>query len=558
MDGLGLTMFLPLLKMVNDSESTPNLGKLSYVVDLLNFLGLDLTIISILILMLIFFISKGFLSYFGNLYKINVLQWFIKNIRFKHIKQLRQLDFRYFVTADVGRIQNTLTGEVSRVAQSYRNYFSAMQAMVLVIVYMGFAFYIDYQFAILVSIGGLITNFLFKKLYQKTKGTSRRLTGETSLFQGLIIQSIANFKYLKATGSLMKYSKKLKDSVNDIEKSNKLIGKLDAILNAAREPILVIVVVVVIIIQIKFLGSEMGPILMSLLFFYRALTYLMQMQVFYNKFLGVSGSLENTKLFETELRNNKERLGNSDITGTIEQLKLNGLKFHYGDKKVINEVNLSINKFETVAFVGESGSGKTTLVNILVGLLPVEKGFYSINNIDSREVNMSSFQNRIGYITQDPVIFNDTVFNNVTFWAEKSEQNLLRFKKALKQAAIFEYVDSLTEKEDAVLGNNGVNLSGGQRQRISIARELFKEVEILVLDEATSALDSETERSIQENIDKLSGKYTIFIVAHRISTIKNADRIVILNEGNIRAMGTFNNLIKESEYFKKLVEFQEI
>jgi subfamily B ATP-binding cassette protein MsbA len=164
----------------------------------------------------------------------------------------------------------------------------------------------------------------------------------------------------------------------------------------------------------------------------------------------------------------------------------------------------------------------------------------------------------VGYITQDPVIFNDTVFNNISFWGAESEFNKKRFWTAVKQAAIFDFIDELPNKVQMVLGNNRVNLSGGQRRRISIARELFKEVEILILDEATSALDSETEKAIQRNIDDLKGDYTILIIAHRISTIKNADRIVVMKNGKISHINNFSDLIEESKYFRKLVELQEI
>ncbi|WP_265163909.1 ATP-binding cassette domain-containing protein [Salinimicrobium tongyeongense] len=176
----------------------------------------------------------------------------------------------------------------------------------------------------------------------------------------------------------------------------------------------------------------------------------------------------------------------------------------------------------------------------------------------SDRLDMMSLQERIGYITQDPVIFGDTLFNNVTFWAEDNEKNRQKFWKAIEQAAILDFVHELPAKEETILGNNGVNLSGGQRQRISIARELFKQVEILILDEATSALDSETERAIQTNIEKLKGSYTMLIVAHRIATIKNADKIVVMKNGEIADIGEFKDLVAHSSYFGKLVALQEI
>lgn len=560
LDGFGLTMFLPLLQMVSDSSQVDpeSLGNLRFLVDIFGQVGLPLNLISILVLMLIFFFGKGLVQYIGGAYNVNIREWFIKRLRLENIKGLNSLAYKYFVMADVGRIQNTLTGEVDRVAGSYFNYFKAFEYGILVAVYMGFAFTINAQFALLVTIGGILTNFLYKKLYENTRGVSRKLTGENNVFQSLIIQNVSNFKYLKATGSLDKYGRKLEDSVQKIQVSNKKIGKLDVLLTAGREPILITVVVSVIIIQTTFLGSDLGSIIISLIFFYRALNYLMQMQVRWNKFLSFSGSLENMASFGKELRRNKEQNGSEPLPGPIQNLSLKNISFKYNDTLILENLSFSVEKNETIAFVGESGSGKTTLVNILAGLLPVNSGGFFVNGKDSSNIEIKELQKRIGYITQDPVIFNDTLFNNVTFWAERNQENLEKFWKAVKQASLYSFTTELTNQENEILGNNGVNLSGGQRQRVSIARELFKDVEILILDEATSALDSETEKAIQQNIDRLKGDYTILIVAHRISTIKNADKIVVMKNRGISKIGSFNELTLKSSYFKKLVELQEI
>lgn len=560
LDGLGLTMFLPLLHMVNDSSEVDenSLGNLQFLIVFLENIGVSLTLFSILSIMALFFFAKGIVQYLAGVYRVNIQEWFIRNLRVRNIKNLNNLAYKYFVISDIGRIQNTLTGEIDRVAAAYFNYTKAFESLVLVAVYMGFAFYIDVQFALLVTVGGVLTNFLYKNLYKKTKGLSRELTQENNIFQSLIIQNVGNYKYLKATGSLNNYGKKLRESVLKIRDSKRRIGKIDALLTAGREPILIIVVVAVIYIQTALFGSALGPILMSLLFFYRALNYLIQMQLRWNKFLSVSGSLENIKEFEKELKANKQSTGSIEITEPVQNLALNNVYFYYDKTAVLKDINLKIDQHETIAFVGESGSGKTTLVNIIAGLLPVMKGNYAINSYNSQDLSMSSFQEKIGYITQDPVIFGDSLFNNITFWGKKIEENIERFWKAVDQAAILNFVKDLPGQEETILGANGVNLSGGQRQRISIARELYKKVEILILDEATSALDSETEKAIQNNIESLKGNYTILIVAHRIATIKNADRIVVMKEGKVTDVGSFDELVETSTYFSKLVALQEI
>lgn len=561
LDGMGLTMFLPLLQMADGKNSTDSesLGNLGFFVEGLNNIGIDLTLINALIFLMVFFALKGIATYASNVYKIYVRQFFIRTLRLNLVDGFTKYSFKSFVLSDIGRIQNTLTGEVARLSTAYISYFTCFQNMILVIVYMFFAFMVDWKFALLTSLGGILTNLIYRTIYKKTKQQSSLLTKSTSDFQGLIIQFIQNFKYLKATGVLNDYSDKLSTSVKTVETVNTSIGKLDARISSSREPLLIAVICCVIILQIYVMEGTLASVLISLLFFYRALTSLMGIQSNYNTFLSVSGSLENMTDFEKELGSNRESNGEKLIEKFTESIVLRNVNFGYTDDNgILNGVNLTIEKNQTIAFVGESGSGKTTLVSIISGLIKPNFGQILIDNINIQEIDIRSYQKRIGYISQDPVIFNDTLFNNVSFWATDTDVNRQLFEKALRQASIFDFVEGLPEKGDTLLGNNGINLSGGQKQRISIARELYKNIDILILDEATSALDSENERNIQDNIENLQGEYTIIIIAHRLSTVKKADLIYLMDQGTIVESGNFSRLIDKSSKFKKMVEVQDI
>lgn len=560
LDGFGLTMFLPLLQMVSGDGTvdTEQMGALSFLVDGAEGMGLSMTLMSVLIFMIGFFVFKGIASYLKELYNVLLRQSFIKTIRLRLLNALNTMSFKSFITSDAGQIQNTMSGEVDKVALGFATYFGAFQQGVMVFVYLGFAFFINVQFAILVTIGGVLTNFLYKVIYSRTKDASRKLTGSSHLYQGLIIQHVGNFKYLRATGMVETHSEKLKDNIFDIEKSRKKIGILSGIGNAAREPLLVIVVAAVILIQIKLLNGAMGAILISLLFFYRALSSLMSMQQSWNSFLSVSGSLENMQNFQQELDLSKEKPGNVNFDTFKNDIQCVDLSFSFGETKVLKHINLEIPKNKSVAFVGESGSGKTTLVNVLAGLLDPHQGDVLIDGQSIQSLNKINYQKRIGYITQEAVIFNDTIYNNISFWAEKTPENLKRFEKATAQAALAEFIQELPGKEETELGNNGINVSGGQKQRISIARELFKDIDILIMDEATSALDSETEKAIQESIEELQGQYTLIIVAHRLATIRNVDKVVYMHKGRIEKQGSFKELVDTLPRFKKMVELQEL
>jgi len=562
MDGLGLAMFLPLLEFVADSgraATTDSMGNLAFILDGIEALGLELTLTVVLLTMLSFFVLKG-IAKFGATY-LNVIyqQYFIRKIRIENINALTQYSYNAFVTADAGNIQNTLSGEVERVVQAFARFSQLLQQSVLLLTYAALAFLANPEFAIFVVIGGGLSHFLFTTLYKRTKALSRKLVRSNSDFQGLLIQEVAFFKYLKATGSIQTYAQNLIDKVYEIEDRVRKMGVLNAIMIGAREPIMIGIVVLVILAQVTLMGGQLSTIILSLLFFYRGLSALMSVQTSYNMFLSFSGSVDNMRVFLDDLESHAEPEGEytqRDLSGRME---LENVSFSYlPESRTLSNIELNIQAKETLALVGESGSGKSTLMNLLSGLLRPDSGRIVIDGRDLNDWDVRALQTRIGYITQEPVIFDDSIFHNVTFWAERTPEEEQHVWEALDRASIADFIRDLPDGLDTRLGQNGISLSGGQKQRISIARELYKEVDFLFMDEATSALDSETERSIQQSIDRLKGKYTIIIIAHRLSTIKNADRVVVLKQGRIDQIGTYRQLVKESVSFGRMVEMQEV
>jgi subfamily B ATP-binding cassette protein MsbA len=561
LDGFGLAMFLPLLQMIDGQElsNSEGMGNLSFVADAIQSVGLELNFIVIMCTILLLFISKGVMRFFEGIYNVKIQQSFIVLIRKQCLNYLTDFNYKTFIKSDSGRIQNTMSGEISRVVTAYTSYRTVMQNGISVVVYVVLAFLSNPQFAIFVAIGALLTNFVFSRIYKKTKQLSSNFTVYGHIFQGLLIQSVAFFKYLKATGNFPIYANKMRKTIDDLERNNKKMGYIAAFLSASREPLVMTVVVLVIIIQVVVFEEKLGLLILSLLFFQRSLNFVMAVQTGWNSFIATSASLDNLQDFLNELQTNKENYGIIKIDKFKSQLYMKNIFFSYtGEDWILKDINLKVEKNKTIAFVGESGSGKTTLVNVLSGLLQIEKGEFLIDHQNALDIDIRTFQKRIGYITQEPVIFNDDVFNNVTFWSERTPENLERFWEAIKKASIYTFINELPSKEKSPLGNNGVMVSGGQKQRISIARELYKDVDILIMDEATSALDSETERAIQDNIEKLKGQYTILIVAHRLSTIKNADTIVLMNKGEIIDQGNFSELILRNTYFERMVGLQEL
>lgn len=560
LDGFGLIMFLPLLQIVmgNAEGAGEGLGGMSFIVDGLSYVGISLTLGSVLTLMTVFFGLKAIAKFIQMYYTVKVRLFFVRNVRFKMADKMANYSYKSFVQADAGRIQNTMSGEVNRVQQAYNSYFATIESWVLLLVYFGLALVTTFQFSILVALGGALSNVIYKRIYKKTKDNSSRISRGGHTFQRLLIQKVAFFKYLKATGFMNAYNKKLKEAVLYIEEASRKIGLYNAILSSSREPLMLIVMALVIFAQSVIFEAQLDGIILSLLFFYRAMQYILAVQNSWNAFLGSSGALTNLSEFIVDLDANQEKRGTIIFNGFTKEIKIDNVDFYYGESQVLRQIQITIARNKTIAFVGESGSGKTTLVNLLTGLMPVDNGQITIDGVRYRDLDLRTLQQRIGYITQDPVIFSDSVYDNITKWAPKTPENVTKFWSILEKAAIADFVRQLPLAEDSLLGNNGIQVSGGQKQRLSIARELYREVDILVMDEATSALDSETERAIQENIEALKGKYTILIVAHRLSTIKDADEIFLLNKGALVASGNYQELAAKSETFRRMTSLQEV
>ena len=248
----------------------------------------------------------------------------------------------------------------------------------------------------------------------------------------------------------------------------------------------------------------------------------------------------------------KEKFGNLDIKKLEGNIKFDNVSFGYDKKKIINKMNFEIKPNEKVAFVGKSGAGKTTIFSLITKLYTVKDGNIRIDNYNIKDLTCDSLRNNMSIITQNPYIFNFSIKENLLLAREDAKMKEIR--EACKLACIDDFIMKLPNKYDTMLGENGVILSGGQKQRLAIARALLMKTEIILFDEATSALDNETQSEIKTAIDNLKGEYTILIVAHRLSTVIDCDRIFVVDEGKIVDSGSHKELLKNSEIYRNLYE----
>ena len=265
-------------------------------------------------------------------------------------------------------------------------------------------------------------------------------------------------------------------------------------------------------------------------------------------------NLSTTRIFDIfeDSKYEKEVFGEKHLSNVSGNFEFKNVTFKYNKNKVLKNCNFKVNANETVAFVGKSGVGKTTIFNLLCKMYDNYNGTITIDGIDIKELDKDSIRGNITIVSQNPYIFNMSIKDNLKL--VKQDLTDKEMKAACKMACLDDFIESLPNKYDTIVGEGGITLSGGQKQRLAIARAFVQKTEIILFDEATSALDNETQTKIKQAIDNLQKEYTILIIAHRLSTIQNADRILMIDDGHIIAEGNHNQLLKNCKEYKELYD----
>lgn len=544
---MGVSIFLPILDGGNLDNPVGRV--ISYVFALMK---IEYSFSKLLVFMVFLFFLRGTFSILQISYVGRITADLLVSLRTKTVFQLFKTNYLYFLSKNSGYINNAVTVEFERLAFALRMYANVLLAIIFSIMYLSIPLVIEPVASTFILFIGIPAIYFIRKINLKTKRYSTMTSNHSAHLQSILIQALRHFMYLKSTYSQNNILRK-------IDHESKKLGELrfkQAILQAITAegfmPFIVLIIAALLFYQVEVAGEGTAQTIFIVFLLFRAISQILASQQCYRKFLMSIGSIRVHRTLEREIEENREDLGCSTIVPDFEKhIEFKNVTFRYPNGvNVLENINITILPKATVAFFGPSGAGKSTLVSLLTGILKPSEGEILIAGKPYSEIDQKELRRGIGYVTQESVIFNDTIKNNITLWRENVSTD--QFRTAVACAHLKDFIKQLPQGYETLLGNDGTGISGGQRQRIGIARELFKDIKLLIFDEATSALDYESEATIQKNIDDLKGKCTIIIIAHRISTIKNCKMIYVLDKGRIVEEGTFDQLYhdRRSVFYK--------
>ena len=420
-------------------------------------------------------------------------------------------------------------------------------------------FFINYKIG-LFYIVYMITTMIFQKIKNKQIDKKdkelRDQREETTGFTTEIIRGIRDIKMLNAENAFMK---KVENNILSLREKSYSMDNLRNIYYLINTLIREVFELGLIAILINFVKNNIFAISVALVIYnyrYDVTGLVYDVSGFLDYARGFNMSCDRVfSLFGSE-EFNKEKFGKKHLDKINGDFEFENVDFAYGSNEVLKNISFKVNANETVAFVGKSGSGKTTIFNLICKFYDVDKGSIKIDGFDINELDKDTIRGNITIISQNPYIFNMSIKDNLRL--VKDDLTEEEMHKACKMACLDEFINSLPNRYETIIGEGGVNLSGGQKQRLAIARALVQKTEIILFDEATSSLDNETQAKIQKSIDNMKNEYTILIIAHRLSTIINCDRILFIEDGQIVAEGKHQQLLKNCASYKQLYESENI
>ncbi len=502
--------------------------------------------------------------YFGSsAVMIPIRTGVVRDIRRQLYDKIMGLPLGFFSQERKGDIIARMSGDVGEVESSIMSSLDMLvKNPILIIIYFATLIYVSWELTIFTLLVVPVLGWAMGVIGRQLKKKSLQAQELWSDTMSQVEETLGGLRVIKAFTAEKTMSSRFGDVTEALRVKTGKVSTRQALAHPMSEFLGTCLIAIVLWFGGTLIMRNQAPIDASSFIFYMVILYsiLNPIKDFSKAGYAIPKGLASMERID-KILNAENPISETDRPAPLEGLDkgigIHNVGFRYEDgKEVLKNINVDIAKGTTVAIVGESGAGKTTLVDLIPRFYDVSEGSITIDGTDIRDVSLRDLRNLIGYVNQEPILFNDTIFNNIAFGVKGATRE--QVIAAAKVANAHDFIMEKEEGYDTNIGDRGMKLSGGQRQRISIARAILKNPPILILDEATAALDTESERLVQEALDHLMSTRTTIAIAHRLSTIKNSDEILVMKDGEIVERGKHEELLRQGGYYRKLNDMQSL
>lgn len=563
-DGVSLAMLVPFSDKVFTDKKIIMPAKLPHFandfIDKINNLSQLKLLESLAVFIIILFFLKGLFGFLQSYLMNDIGQKVIRDIRLKLFSKIQTLSLEYFTHKRGGEIISRITNDV-RIVENAVSYGSTdlMYQTFQIVIYTFLVFFVYAKMALMVFLVVPVISFSIIKVGRILRKLSRKGQEKMADINSILLETILGARVVKAFNMENYEIDKFSQANQDVYKISMKSIKRMLLLNPATEFLGCIAGVLVFVIAGKEVIAGKISFGVFLLFLGAFLSLIRPFkklsQVHSLNQQAVSASLRIYEVLDL-VPTVADKTDGLELKGFEDKIVFQDVRFNYGNFEVLKGINFNIQKCQILAIVGPSGAGKTTLLDLIPRFYDPKKGKILIDGIDIKDFTLKSLRNHISVVSQETILFNDTIKANIAYG--NRDASFEAIETAAKQANAHNFIINLPLKYDTVIGDRGAKLSGGEKQRIAIARALLKDPAILILDEATSQLDSESERLVQGALDSLMKGRTVFVIAHRLSTVRNAHKIIVISAGKIIEQGTHQALIDNDGLYKRLYQMQEM
>ena len=534
-----------------------------HVTQLIESIGPATTLLILcLVLSLMTFLKTA--CYFGSsAVMIPIRTGVLRDMRMQLYNKILSLPLGFFSQERRGDIIARMTGDVGEVENSIMSSLDMLiKNPILIIFYFATLLFISWQLTIFTILVVPVLAWVMGVIGKQLKRKSLQAQEMWSDTMSQVEETLGGLRVIKAFVAEKKMTGRFSDTTDSLRIKTARVATRQALAHPMSEFLGTVLIAIVLWFGGTLILGEKAPIDASTFIFYMVILYsiLNPLKDFSKATYAIPkglASMERIDKILDAVNPIADHPQPKNLDGFNKDITFDHVHFSYEDgKKILNDINFTIDKGKTFAIVGESGAGKSTLVDLIPRFYDVTDGAVKIDGTDIRDLRTADLRGLIGYVNQEPILFNDTIFNNIAFGVENATME--QVVEAAKIANAHEFIMEKEEGYQTNIGDRGMKLSGGQRQRLSIARAVLKNPPILILDEATASLDTESERLVQEALDRLMSSRTTIAIAHRLSTIKNSDEILVMKEGCIVERGRHDELIALNGYYKKLNDMQSL